>query len=348
MKKFNTIYFAKSKIVDCSFKNSIILDEYVEKNGQEIDQFKLNVARDKKFIVVVGGGMSAEREVSFMSSNGIVNSLLELGHFVVFADMGADIAYVLQKLKPDVVFNGLHGTYGEDGCLQGVLNILRIPYTGPGVLASAIALNKKKSHFICKANGINVAEAIFVKKSDNIKNDPMPRPYVIKPLLQGSSIGVEIIFEEDDFAFANYAFEYGDEIIVEQYIKGREVQVAVLNGVAMGALEIKLLKDKRFNDYEVKYRPGFSQHLLPAPLPALAYDKILEISEYACRVFDCNSGIMRVDFIYNEKEDKFYLLEANTLPGMTSMSMCPEIVAFKGISYVELVDQILESAQFEK
>ena len=348
MKKFNTIYFAKSKVVDCSLKDSMILDKYVEKNGQEVDKFKLNVIIGKKFVVVVGGGMSAEREVSFMSSNGIVNSLLELGHFVVFVDMGADISYVLQQLNPDVVFNGLHGTYGEDGCLQGVLNILRIPYTGPGVLASAIALNKKKSHFICKANGINVAKAIFVRKSDNIKNDPMPRPYVIKPLLQGSSIGVEVIFEEDNFSFANYEFEYGDEIIVEQYIKGREVQVAVLNGKAMGALEIKLLKSKRFNDYEVKYSPGFSEHLLPAPIPQDAYSKVLEISEYACRVFDCDSGIMRVDFIYNEKEDKFYLLEANTLPGMTSMSMCPEIVALKGISYVQLVDRILSGAQFEK
>ncbi len=348
MKKFNTTYFAKSKIAECSLKGGMILDEYVKINGQEINEFKLNRVNDKKFVVVVGGGMSAEREVSFMSSNGIVNSLLELGHFVVFVDMAADIAYVLQKLNPDVVFNGLHGTYGEDGCLQGVLNILRIPYTGPGVLASAIALNKKKSHFICKANEINVTSAMFVRKSDNIKNDPMPRPYVIKPLLQGSSIGVEIIFDEDDFSFANYKFEYGDEIIVEQYIKGREVQVAVLNGKAMGALEIKLLRGKRFNDYEVKYSPGFSEHLLPAPIPRLAYNKVLEISEYACRVFDCDLGIMRVDFIYNEREDKFYLLEANTLPGMTSMSMCPEIVALKGISYVQLVDQILSGAQFEK
>lgn len=348
MKKFNTIYIEKSKIVDCSSIEDIKLEEYVSANGLSIKEFKLNSNSSKKFIAVVGGGMSAEREVSYMSSNGIVQSLLALGHFVVFIDMGADISDVLQTLKPGVVFNGLHGTYGEDGCLQGMLNILRIPYTGPGVLASALAMNKKVSHYMAKANDINVAKAIFINKKDNIREDPMARPYVIKPLLQGSSIGVEVIFDGDKFSFADYSYEYGDEILIEKYIPGREIQVAVLNGKALEAAEIELLKGKRFFDYEVKYTPGFAKHLLPAPLSFDSHREILEISEHICHIFNCNLGMMRLEFIYNESEDKIYFLEANTLPGMTALSLCPEIAAYKGITYIQLVDQILQAARFEE
>ena len=158
MEKFNTIYIEKSKIVDCLDKKSTTLKEYVLKNGCEIDQFK-QARSSKKHIVVVGGGMSAEREVSFMSSNGVVDSLLELGYYVSFVDMGVDIADVLTKLRPHAVFNTLHGTYGEDGCLPGMLNIMQIPYTGCGVMASSIAFNKKKSQEIFKANGLKVEPA---------------------------------------------------------------------------------------------------------------------------------------------------------------------------------------------
>jgi D-alanine-D-alanine ligase len=298
-------------------------------------------------VAVIGAGMSAEREVSFMSSNGIVDSLLELGHHVIFIDMGVDIASVISAIKPDVVFNALHGTYGEDGCLPGLLNILRVPYTAPGVLASALALNKKKSHEIFKANGIKVARAMVVSKQDALKEDPMPRPYVIKPLSQGSSVGIEVIFEEDDFSFAEYKFKYGDEIIVEQYIEGREIQVAVLGGKAMGVLEIKLLQNKRFYDYETKYTEGYAEHLLPAPISTEASKKVMQISEHSCKIFDCMSGIIRVEFIYNEKEEEFYMLEVNTHPGMTPLSICPEIVAEKGVSYTDLVDKILQGARFE-
>lgn len=347
MNKFNTIFFAKSKIIDCTKKNNQELKQYLGANATEIDDFILVRPNGKKFVMVIGGGMSAEREVSLMSSNGMVNSLLELGHFVVFVDMGADIATVADKLRPDVVLIGLHGTYGEDGCVQGILNVLHIPYTGPGVLASALAMNKKKTHFVLEANNIKVPKTLFIRKSDVLKTDPIPRPYVIKPISQGSSIGVEVIFEGDDFNFVDYKFEYGDEIIVQQYIPGRDIQVAVLNGVAMGALEVKLLKGKRFNDYEVKYTPGFSEHLLPAPLEKNAYERIMKIAQDVCRIIDCQRGIIRVDFMYDPKEDEFYVIEPNTLPGMTAMSMCPEIVALKGISYVQLVDQILSCAKFE-
>ena len=348
MEEFNTIYIEKSMLVDCSEKSSIELKDYVETNGKELDKFDFFPQKNKKHIMVIGGGMSAEREVSFMSSNGIVNSLIELGYFVTFVDMGTDVAHVLSVLRPDAVFNGLHGTYGEDGCLPGLLNIMRIPYTGCGVLASSVAFNKKKSHQIFQANKINVTEAIIIKKSDGVRVDPMPRPYVIKPLCQGSSVGVEIIFKEDKFLFEEYDFPYGDEIIVEKYITGREIQVAVLNGEAIGTLEIRLLKGKRFYDYEVKYTEGFAEHLLPAPIPESAYRNVLEISEYACNILGCDKGIIRVEFIYNEEDNKFYMLEVNTHPGMTPLSICPEIATLKGIGYTDLVAQVLKSVTFEE
>ena len=346
MEEFNTIYQEKSTIVDCSAKGSKDLKEFLASDGDELNEVKISDNGAKR-VAVVGAGMSAEREVSFMSSNGIVNSLLELGHHVIFIDMGVDIANVISAIKPDVVFNALHGTYGEDGCLPGLLNILRVPYTGAGVLASALALNKKKSHEIFKVNGVKIARAIVVSKRDALKEDPMPRPYVIKPLSQGSSVGIEVVFEEDEFLFAEYEFNYGDEIIVEQYVEGREIQVAVLGGKAMGVLEIKLLQNKRFYDYETKYTEGYAEHLLPAPISAEASKKVMRISEHACEIFDCMSSIIRVEFIYSEKEDAFYTLEVNTHPGMTPLSICPEIVAKKGVSYTDLVDEILQGARFE-
>lgn len=347
MQEFNTVFKEKSIIVDCSNKGKTKLNEFLRTYGCISEEWKVDSFNNAKFVVVLGGGMSAEREVSFMSSNGIVDSLLELGHKVVFIDMGADIGSVVAKLRPNLVFNALHGTYGEDGCLPGLLNILRIPYTGPGVLSSSLAFNKKKSHEIFKVNGIKIAHAILVNKQDNLKNDPMPRPYVIKPLSQGSSVGIEIVFEDDKFSFADYEFKYGNEIIVEQYIVGREMQVAVLNGKAMGVLEIELLKGKRFYDYEVKYTEGYANHLLPAPISDDASERVMQISERACEIFDCMTGIIRVEFIYNEKEDEFYMLELNTHPGMTPLSICPEIVAGKGVNYTDLVNKILQGAKFE-
>jgi D-alanine-D-alanine ligase len=347
MEEFNTVFKEKSIIVDCRFKGDIKLKDFLASEGSELEKMDISDSFSTKRIVVIGAGMSAEREVSFMSSNGVVNSLIELGYHVVFVDMGSDIAKVLNALKPHSIFNALHGTYGEDGCLPGLLNILRIPYTGPGVLASALAMNKKKSHEIFIANKIKVAHAITINKQDGIKSDPMPRPYVIKPLSQGSSVGIEIVFEEDEFLFSEYQFKYGDEILVEKYIKGREIQVAVLNGKAMGVMEIKLLKNKRFYDYETKYTEGFAEHLLPAPISEIDRTKVMQISEYACEIFDCMSGVIRVEFIYNEDEKEFYMLEVNTHPGMTPLSICPEIILAKGVNYTSLVNEILKGARFE-
>ncbi|MCC8371535.1 MAG: D-alanine--D-alanine ligase [Rickettsia endosymbiont of Pseudomimeciton antennatum] len=298
--------------------------------------------KGKKHVAVIGGGMSAEREVSLLSSSGVNKALVDSGYKVTFIDMGVDIASVLLQIKPDIVYNCLHGTYGEDGCLPGLLNILRIPYTHSGILASALAFSKIHAKAWFVANDIKIAKSIVVNKSDNIKNDPMPRPYVIKPIAQGSSIGVEVIFVEDDFNFANYDFPYGDQVMIEEYIKGREMQVAVLNGKALGVLEIKLLK-QRFYAYETKYTDGFAQHLCPAPLPQNIYNKLLEESEKIYQTMNCR-GVVRAEFIFDESKNEFFTLEVNTHPGMTTLSIIPEIAALQGMDFRSLVERILETA----
>ena len=187
-----------------------------------------------------------------------------------------------------------------------------------------------------------------MRKSDNLINDPIPRPYVIKPLTQGSSVGIELVFAEDDFSFKDYDFAYGNEIIVEKYIKGRELQIAVLNGKAIGVLEIKLLKGKRFYDYETKYTEGFAEHLLPAPVPDDIYTQAMSISEQACKIFECDVGMIRVELIYSELDNACYMLEVNTHPGMTPLSICPEIAMLQDISYTDLVGKIVKNSKFEK
>jgi D-alanine-D-alanine ligase len=299
----------------------------------------------KKHIVVIGGGMSAEREISLISSTGVNKALVDAGYQVTFVDMGADIASILLKLKPDIVYNCLHGTYGEDGCLPGLLNILKIPYTHSGVLASSLAFSKVHSKAWFVANDILTAKSMIINKSDHISSDPMPRPYVIKPLTQGSSIGVEVIFIEDDFNFAHYDFPYGDQVMIEEYIKGREMQVAILNGKALGVLEIKLLK-RRFYDYDTKYTDGYAQHLCPALLPKHRYNQLLIESEKIYQTMNCR-GIARAEFIFDEDNNKFVALEINTHPGMTPLSIVPEIASLQGINFTALVEEIVKTASID-
>lgn len=308
----------------------------------EHSKVKVLTESGKKHIAVVGGGMSAEREVSLSSAIGVNKALVDLGYKVTFIDMGADIATVLSKVKPDIVYNCLHGTYGEDGCLPGLLNILRIPYTHSGVLASSLAFSKIHSKAWFAANNIKIAPSIIVNRTDNIKSDPMPRPYVIKPLTQGSSIGIEIIFHEDDFNFADYDFPYGDQVMIEKYIAGREMQVAILNGKSLGILEIKLLKN-RFYDYETKYTAGFAEHLCPAPLPQDLYNKLLKQAEQIYKTVNCR-GIARAEFIFDEEQQEFIIIEINTHPGMTPLSICPEIALLQGMNFENLVEEILKTA----
>lgn len=322
MKEFETIFKEKSEVEVISTKGS-------------------------KHVAVLACGMSAERAVSATSSKGVIEALVNLGYQVTKIDMGADLSSCLSTIKPDVVFNCLHGTYGEDGAVQGLLNIMHIPYTHSGLLSSSVAFNKQKSRETFAYYGFKSAAVTYVSKDDNIKTDPMKRPYVIKPLSQGSSVGVHVVFEEDDFHFADYDFKYGNLVIVEEYIKGREMDIAVLNGKALGVLEIKLLKNKRFYDYETKYTDGFAEHICPANLSKEAYQNALSLSEKLYNAMGCK-GICRIEFIYSEEEDDFYVLEVNTHPGMTPLSLCPEIAQkCCYMSFEDLVEEILKTASFE-
>ncbi len=296
-------------------------------------------------VAILVGGMSAEREVSLISARGVSKALIELGYKLTEIDMGADLSSVIQSINPDIVFNCLHGTYGEDGCVPALLNILRIPYTHSGVLASALAFDKIKSKDLMRAHNILVPKDLIVSESDNLTSDPLPRPYVIKPVAEGSSIGVDLIFEGDNFNFGDYIFQFGNRVIIEQYIKGRELQVAVLNGKAIDILEIELI-NKRFYDYEAKYTEGFTRHILPCNIPKNIYRRAIELSEQIYSIFGCR-GMTRVELIYSEQDGEIYALEINTHPGMTPLSICPEIAAFCGISFNELVQMHIKEARYE-
>ena len=296
-------------------------------------------------IVVICGGMSTEREVSLSSSVAVIDSLVKQDYRVTKIDMGYDIANSLYKVKPDIVFNCLHGTYGEDGALPGLLNIMRIPYTHSGLLPSAISFNKEYSEKIFKHNGLRVPDHVIISNKNLQHTQIMKAPYVIKPLTQGSSIGIEIVFPEDQYNILDYKFEYGDVVMLEQYIKGKEIQVAVLDGKALGTMEIKLLK-RRFYDYDTKYTDGYAEHLYPGRITEQQIEEVKLLAEKANRVVGA-SGITRVEFILSERDHQFYLLEINTHPGFTPLSICPEIAKYNNINFDRLVKKLVETAKYE-
>ncbi len=301
----------------------------------------------KKHIVLLYGGMSVERKVSLSSGKAVAQALIASGYQVTCVDVGIDIALKLHEIKKiDLVFNCLHGTIGEDGCIPGLLNIMKIPYTHSGVTASAIAFDKYVSKTIFQCNGIKTPESVVITKADNMLDDPMPRPYVVKPLQQGSSIGVDVIFPEDIFLFGDHNFKFGDEVLIEKYIKGRELQIAVLDGKALGILQLKMLKGKRFYDYESKYTEGFAKHIMPALLPMNITKQVLQIAEKTYKVLNCR-GLCRVECILSDLDNEVYVIELNTHPGMTSLSICPEIAKYVGIDFNKLVEKILITAQYD-
>lgn len=298
----------------------------------------------KQHIAVLYGGWSAEREVSLASGAGVCGALTSLGYRVTPVDAGHDLAQVLTALKPDVVFNALHGRWGEDGCVQGILEVLGIPYTHSGVLASALAMDKPMAKRVFAAEGLRCAEGRVVTRTEMRAGDPLPRPYVVKPLNEGSSVGVKIVTEGEN---ANLEEEwiFGETVLVERYIPGREVQVAVLEGEALGAIEIR--PKGRFYDYTAKYTDGMAEHLMPAPIHPDAMKEVLRLAERAHTVLGCR-GLTRADFRYDDRDGEpgtFYLLEVNTQPGMTPLSLSPEIAAHRGISYPELCDRLVREAR---
>ncbi len=302
-----------------------------------------------KKIGVLMGGMSSEREVSLSSGRAVLAALLEKGYDPVDIDAGRDAARQIRKAGVELAFNALHGKYGEDGAIQGVLEVLGIPYTGSGILASAMGMNKIVSKMIFRNSGLSVGPYAIVplkergRVQDALKITGLPA--VVKPSCEGSSVGISLINRDSQLAAAaELAFGYDEKIIVEKYIRGKEVQVGILGDRALGAIEI--VPKEEFYNYRAKYEKGMSEHFFPARIPETAYKRTLEAGLAAHRSLGCR-GYSRVDFIVDESRLPF-ILEVNTLPGMTSTSLLPEIAAGVGISFPDLVEDILRLALEER
>ncbi len=296
-----------------------------------------------KKIGVLLGGMSAEREVSLKSGAAVLDALQSQGYHAVGIDVGGDVGLIMLALGVEVAFVCLHGRYGEDGTVQGLLELLKIPYTGSGVLASALAMDKGFAKQIFAANSLLVAPYLVCRRGERIDLATVPfgLPLVVKPTREGSSVGVSIVREAAQFEPAlAAAFHYDDVVLVEQFIKGREIQVGILEDRAIGTIEI--VPKNEFYDYEAKYTAGMAEHICPAPLPSELSAKLMAAGALAHRALDC-SGYSRVDFLVTESGD-CYLLEVNTLPGMTALSLLPEIAQSTGISFPDLVERIVLSA----
>jgi len=297
-------------------------------------------------VAVLMGGPSAEREVSLVSGASCAAALAELGHRVSTIDVTLDISAALAALnpRPDVVFNALHGRYGEDGCIQGTLEFLGIPYTHSGVLASALAMDKPTARRLFTDAGLTCAEGRTAQRDDVIQGRVMDPPFVVKPLNEGSSVGVQIVTESDAVQpFAN-DWPFGEMVLVERYIPGREIQVAVMGDQALGAIEIR--PKGQFYDYEAKYTGGKAEHLMPAPLSDADYAEALEVGHRAHATLGCR-GVTRTDLRFDDTGDKpgrFYVLEVNTQPGMTPLSLVPEIAAHAGFGFGDLVAWMVEDA----
>jgi D-alanine-D-alanine ligase len=301
----------------------------------------------KKHVAVLMGGWSSERPVSLSSGNGCADALEQAGYRVTRVDVGRDVAEVLARLKPDVAFNALHGPFGEDGCVQGILEILGVPYTHSGVLASSLAMNKPKAKDVMKAAGIPVAESLTMNRLAAAKAHPMKPPYVVKPPNEGSSFGVLIVREDAAHPPQQlYAddWPYGDVVMVERYVAGRELTCAVRGEEALDVIEI--ITDHRFYDYEAKYRVGGSRHELPARILPDIYQNVRMLALRAHQALGCR-GVSRADFRYDDGPQgtgEVICLEVNTQPGMTPTSLVPEMAAYAGMSFGELVTWMVEDA----
>jgi len=299
-------------------------------------------------VAVLMGGFSSEREVSLSSGKGCIDGLKSAGFDVTAIDVTRDMDALLKALDPapDVVFNALHGPFGEDGRIQGLLDILEIPYTHSGAIASAMAMDKSVSRALFALQNIPVADGWVVASEDIDAFIEPARPYVMKPLCEGSSVGVELVFETDNKPWADLQTEYAkyDRTLIERYIPGREIQVAVMGDVALGAIEIRT--DRRFYDYRAKYTEGESTHLMPAPIHEDAYELALDLSIKSHAALGCR-GVSRVDLRYDDTDGEpgeLIVLEVNTQPGMTPTSLVPEIAAHAGYPFEKLLTWMVEHA----
>ncbi|NJO55085.1 MAG: D-alanine--D-alanine ligase [Rhodospirillales bacterium] len=293
-------------------------------------------------VAVLMGGWSSERDVSLVSGAAVADALRQGGYAVEAIDVHRDPKKLLSSLdpRPDVVFNALHGRYGEDGCIQGVLDILGVPYTHSGLLASALAMNKPMAKRLFTLESIVVEDRI-VTREELAAGDPMSRPFVIKPLSEGSSFGVQIIRNESGPAiFGATHWPYGPEVMVEPFIPGRELTVAVMGDRALAVTEITT--SHVFYDYDAKYQSGQSSHVIPAALDSAVYDEAMALAVRAHDALGCR-GVSRADFRYDG--ETLFMLEVNTQPGMTPTSLVPEQAAYVGLSFEQLVRWMVEHAE---
>ena len=300
-----------------------------------------------KHVAVLMGGLANERPVSIKSGTECSRALRNAGYQVTEVDVGFDIAEQLRALKPDVAFNALHGPFGEDGTIQGVLEFLRIPYTHSGVLASALAMNKHQAKIMFKAAGIPVTDHLIAGRAEVARAHVMAPPYVVKPISDGSSFGIFIVKADQSHPPQELLREdwtMGEEVMVERYIPGRELTVAVMGDVALGVTEI--ITDLAFYNYEAKYAKGGSNHIIPAPIQPKIYDKAQKLALKAHAALGCR-GVSRTDFRFNDQagpDGELVCLEINTQPGMTETSLVPEQARYAGHSFEELVSWMVEDA----
>ncbi|MGB0920981.1 MAG: D-alanine--D-alanine ligase [Alphaproteobacteria bacterium] len=306
-------------------------------------------------VAVVMGGISAEQEVSRVSGAACVTALETAGYKVSQIDAWGDaLMAALGEVQPDVVFNALHGRYGEDGVVQGVFETLGLPYTHSGVFASAAAMDKVKARQIFSMSGLRCAEGRVASREEVLAQDPMEPPYVVKPIAEGSSFGVAIVHSSDNrprSLLAEESWTFGEEVLVEKFVPGRELSVAVMDGEALGVAEIET--DRAFYDYDAKYADGGSRHTVPADISAEVEAEARAIAETAHKVLGCR-GVTRSDIRFDEAGELSngkptqYLLEINTQPGMTPTSLVPEIAAMRGLSFEKLVSWMVEDASCQR
>jgi D-alanine-D-alanine ligase len=301
-------------------------------------------------IAVLMGGRSAEREVSLSSGRGVMKALADEGYEPVMLDPGDNPGDQLYQAKPDAVFNALHGRFGEDGTMQGLLELMRLPYTHSGVLASALAMHKERTKDAYRAAGLPVVRSFVVDRMKAAAAHLMEPPYVVKPVNEGSSVGVFIIRKGDNrppAALGSDDWNLSSEMMVEEFVPGRELTVSVMGDKPLGVTEITT--DLEFYDYEAKYAPGGSRHILPADLPPKVTEEALDLALKAHQVLGCR-GVTRTDFRYDDTgpTSRLVLIETNTQPGMTPTSLVPEQAAHQGISYAGLCRWIVEDASCDR
>lgn len=304
-----------------------------------------------KHVAVLMGGWSAEREVSLRSGKSCAEALESKGYRVTKIDVGRDIAVMLHTLKPDVALNVLHGPPGEDGTLQGILEIAGIPYTHSGVLASALALQKDIAKTVMLAAGVPVPGGRVVSRQEAAKAHVLERPYVLKPINEGSSLGVFIVtkaHEHPPQELTRSDWEFTDVLLAEPFIAGKELTCAVMGDEALAVIEV--VPTARFYDYEAKYAPGGSTHLLPAPISPFVYQEVRRLAVAAHNALGCR-GVSRADFRWDDSVEGtggLVCLEVNTQPGMTETSLVPEMAVHAGISFAELVQWMVEDASLNR